>query len=84
MFTASGITVGIYDSAGVLQCLNQPQPLSSVGQYTFDGQGSFTRVDFNVGASLSTTPPRRSMGQAFAPAGPVRIPSARTAQAKLP
>lgn len=48
-FTASGFTVGIYNSAGVLQRLNPPQPLSSVGQYTFDGQGSFTRVDFNVG-----------------------------------
>ena len=48
-FTANGFTVGIYDLAGVLQHLNPPQPLSSVGQYTFDGQGNFTRVDFNVG-----------------------------------
>jgi hypothetical protein len=48
-FTANGFTVGIYDSAGVLQHLDPPQPLSSVGQYTSDGQGNFTRVDFNVG-----------------------------------
>jgi hypothetical protein len=48
-FTASGFTMGIYDSTGTLHYLNPPQPLSSVGQYTFDGQGNFTRVDFNVG-----------------------------------
>src|SRR3984957_18513589 len=48
-FTTSGFTVGIYDSANVLHPLTPPQPLSSVGQYTFDGQGNFTRVDFNVG-----------------------------------
>ncbi|HET7882516.1 MAG TPA: hypothetical protein VFL55_16645, partial [Acetobacteraceae bacterium] len=48
-FTASGFTMGIYDSSGTLHYLNPPQPLSSVGQYTFDGRGTFTRVDFNVG-----------------------------------
>jgi hypothetical protein len=48
-FTTSGFTMGIYDSAGVLQYLNPPQPVSSVGQYTFDGYGNFTRVDYNVG-----------------------------------
>lgn len=48
-FTTSGFTVGIYDSANELHPLTPPQPLSSVGQYTFDGQGNFTRVDFNVG-----------------------------------
>ena len=48
-FTASGFTMGIYDSANVLHYLDPPQPLSSVGQYTFDGNGNFTRVDFNVG-----------------------------------
>jgi hypothetical protein len=59
-FTASGYTVGIYDSSGTLQYLDPPQPLSSVGQYTFDGQGSFTRVDYNVGNGVpvnnSSTP----------------------------
>jgi hypothetical protein len=71
-FTASGFTVGIYDSAGVLQYLNPAEPLSSVGQYTFDGHGNFTRVDF----------PRRSMSQAFGRARSVHIQSARTALAK--
>ncbi|MGA8198278.1 MAG: hypothetical protein WB902_33500 [Acetobacteraceae bacterium] len=51
-FTTSGFTVGIYDAAGTLHNLNPPQPLSSVGQYTFDGQGTFTRVDFNVGNGI--------------------------------
>ena len=48
-FTATGYTLGIYDTSGTLHYLSPPQPLSSVGQYTFDGQGNFTRVDFNVG-----------------------------------
>jgi hypothetical protein len=48
-FTASGYTMGIYDSSGTLHYLNPPQPISSVGQYAFDGQGNFTRVDYNVG-----------------------------------
>ena len=48
-FTANGFTVGIYDSTGALQHLTPPQPFSSVGQYTFDGQGNFTRVDYIVG-----------------------------------
>ena len=51
-FVASGYTVGIYDSARVLQRLTPPAPLSSVGQFTFDGKGTFTRVDFNVGNGI--------------------------------
>jgi hypothetical protein len=47
-FTVSGFTMGIYDSSGTLHYLNPMQPLSSVGQYTFDGQGNFTRIDYNV------------------------------------
>jgi hypothetical protein len=59
-FTVSGFTMGIYDGSGVLHYLNPMQPISSVGQYTFDGQGNFTRVDFNVGNGVpvnnSSTP----------------------------
>ena len=59
-FKASGFTVGIYYTANVLHPLTPPQPLSSVGQYTFDGQGNFTRVDYNVGngvpANNASTP----------------------------
>jgi hypothetical protein len=56
-FTASGYTMGIYDSSGVLHYLSPPEPLSSVGQYTFDGQGNFTRVDFNVGNGVPVNGP---------------------------
>ena len=63
-FVANGFTVGIYNSSGVLQRLTPPQPLSSVGQFTFDGQGTFTRVDFNVGngvpANDTSTPVNKS------------------------
>jgi len=48
-FVTSGFTVGIYDPSGTLQPFAVPEPLSSVGQYSFDGQGNFTRVDYNVG-----------------------------------
>jgi len=63
-FVASGLTVGIYDSSNVLHPLTPPQPLSSVGQYTFDGQGNFTRIDYNVGngvpANNASTPVNES------------------------
>jgi hypothetical protein len=47
-FTASGLILGVYDSSGVLQYVNPPLPFSAIGQYTFDGQGNFTRVDYGV------------------------------------
>ena len=47
-FTASGFSMGIYDAAGTVHYFSPPQPFSSIGQYTFDGQGTFTRVDFPV------------------------------------
>jgi hypothetical protein len=56
-FTTSGYTMGIYDSSGVLHYLSPPQPVSSVGQYTFDGRGNFTRVDFNVGNGVPVNGP---------------------------
>ena len=69
----------------MLQHLNPPQPLSSVGQYTFDGQGNFTRVDFNVGNGVpvnnASTPVNDS---GFRTGQTVHTQSARTALAKLP
>jgi hypothetical protein len=47
-FTTSGFLMGIYDSSEVVHYLNPMQPFSVVGQYTFDGQGNFTRVDYGV------------------------------------
>ena len=63
-FTASGFTMGIYDSADVLHYLDPPQPLSSVGQYTFDGRGNFIRVDFPVGNGIPVSPSGFRPGQA--------------------
>ena len=51
-FTASGFLMGVYDSAGTLHYLNPMQPFSTVGQYTFDGQGNFTRIDYVVGNGI--------------------------------
>jgi hypothetical protein len=47
-FTTSGYIVGVFDSSGVLHYLNPAQPLSAIGQYSFNGEGTFTRIDFNV------------------------------------
>jgi hypothetical protein len=63
-FTVSGYTVGIYDSSGTLQYLNPSQPLSSVGQYTFDGQGNFTRIDYNVGNGVPVNGPSTPVNDA--------------------
>ena len=52
-FTASGFTMGIYDLHWHAPI---PKPAAAVvvgGQrYTFDGQGNFTRVDYNVGNGI--------------------------------
>jgi hypothetical protein len=47
-FTTVGTIVGVFDSAGVIHPLASPLLVTAVGQYTFDGHGSFTRVDYNV------------------------------------
>jgi hypothetical protein len=63
-YTTSGYTMGIYDSSGTLHYLTPPQPLSSVGQYTFDGQGSFTRVDYNVSNGVPVNGPSTPVNDA--------------------
>jgi len=64
-FTAIGFTMGIYDTSNppTLLYLNPPQPLSSVGQYTFDGQGKFTRVDFIMANGKPVSPSGFRPGQ---------------------
>jgi hypothetical protein len=47
-FKAQGAILGVVDSSGVLQPFASPQQLNAVGQFMFDGNGSFTRVDFAV------------------------------------
>nr|WP_294549011.1 hypothetical protein [uncultured Rhodopila sp.] len=63
-FTTNGYTLGIYDSSGTVHYLTPPQPLSSVGQYTFDGQGNFTRVDYNVGNGVPVNGPSTPVNDA--------------------
>jgi hypothetical protein len=48
-FKAQGANVGVLDSSGALHPFASPQLLNAVGQFMFDGNGSFTRVDFAIG-----------------------------------
>ena len=63
-FTASGYILGVFDSSGTLQYSNPALPFSVIGQYTFDGQGNFTRVDYGVTngipANTASTPVQES------------------------
>ena len=60
-FKSQGASVGVLDSAGVLHPFASPQLINAVGEFTFDGNGSLTRVDYvmsngvpNVGVSPIT------------------------------
>jgi hypothetical protein len=62
------MTLGVLDpptdlmagQPGMLHPFASPLPVTAVGQFTFDGHGSFTRVDFNMSNGtptiFSTTP----------------------------
>ena len=54
-FRAQGATVGVLNSSGVLHPFASPQLLNAVGQFMFDGEGSFTRVDFPMGNGVPQT-----------------------------
>jgi hypothetical protein len=47
-FKAQGAVIGVFDPSGTLHSFNSPQLVTSVGQFIFDGNGSFTRSDFAV------------------------------------
>jgi len=63
-FTLQGMTLGVLDpptdlsatprQPGVLHPFASPLPVTAVGQFTFDGLGSFTRVDFNMSNGTPT------------------------------
>ncbi len=53
-FKVQGINVGVFDAAGVLHPFAAPLPVTAVGQFTFDGKGSFKRVDFNMSNGAPT------------------------------
>jgi hypothetical protein len=56
-FKAQGETVGVFDTSGTLHPLASPQLISSIGQFTFDGQGGFTRIDFAVNNGVPAASP---------------------------
>jgi hypothetical protein len=45
-FKSQGAAVGVLDSAGVLHPFASPQLINAVGEFTFNGDGTFTRVDY--------------------------------------
>lgn len=54
---ANGFAEGVFDSSGTLHPYSALQPITIVGQADFDGNGSFTRVDFAVQNGTPAIPP---------------------------
>jgi hypothetical protein len=50
--TSQGAVVGVFDAGGILHPLASPQLVSGVGQITFDGNGSFTRMDVALNSGV--------------------------------
>ena len=64
-FKVQGENVGVLDSGGVVHPFASPLKVTAVGQFSFDGIGTFTRTDFNVsnGApTITATTPLTSNG----------------------
>jgi hypothetical protein len=59
-----GSVIGVFDSGGTLHPLGTPQIVTGVGQNTFDGSGSFVRLDVavNAGVTLGSPAPLTDMG----------------------
>jgi hypothetical protein len=55
VFRAAGATVGVLDTSGALHPFTSPQLINAVGEFTFDGNGSFTRLDFPMGNGTPQT-----------------------------
>ncbi len=53
-FKVQGVNVGVIDAAGALHPFAAPLMVTAVGQFTFDGRGSFKRVDFNMSNGAPT------------------------------
>jgi hypothetical protein len=45
-FKSQGAAVGLLDSDGIVHPFASPQLINAVGEFTFDGYGALTRVDF--------------------------------------
>ncbi|WP_428485008.1 hypothetical protein [Rhodopila sp.] len=64
-FRVQGANLGLLDSANVFHPFTSPEPFAGIGQYMFDGEGSFTRTDYNVGLGTPAFPPSPVNDQGF-------------------
>jgi hypothetical protein len=73
--TTSGAAVGIFDTNGSLHPFAAPQPVSGVGQITFDGAGSLSRVSVGVnsGTVLASPAPLTETGFSVGQSGTYTI-----------
>ena len=64
-FRVEGANLGLLDSSSVFHPFKSPEPFAGVGQYMFDGEGGFTRTDYNVGLGTPAFPPSPVNDQGF-------------------
>jgi len=64
-FRVAGENLGLLDASGAFHPFKMPAPFAAVGEYTFDGNGSFTRVDYNVALGTPAFPPTSVNDQGF-------------------
>jgi hypothetical protein len=64
-FHVQGANLGLLDASNTLHLFKEPEPFAGVGEYTFDGNGGFTRVDYNVGLGIAAFPPTTVNDQDF-------------------
>jgi hypothetical protein len=64
-FRVEGANLGLLDSSNVFHPFKSPEPFAGVGQYMFDGEGGFTRTDYNVGLGTPAFPPSPVNDQGF-------------------
>jgi hypothetical protein len=64
-FRVEGANLGLLDSSNVFHPFKSPEPFAGVGQYMFDGDGNFTRTDYNTGLGTPAFPPSPVNEQGF-------------------
>ncbi len=64
-FHTEGANLGLLDASGAFHPFKEPEPFAGVGEYTFDGNGNFTRVDYNTGLGTPAFPPSPVNDQGF-------------------
>jgi hypothetical protein len=56
-FRVAGENLGLLDSSNAIHVFQRPEQFAGVGEYTFDGNGGFTRTDWNTGLGTPAFPP---------------------------